>query len=201
MAGRIIEAMRNRKTDKLFILLDEVPGRYKLINPEGNIVSLPAALFDEDPVVFEQNDAGEGFTDEQLNAYIKHMMQLEAREELDERARVETIERKRKEAAVPKRVPTQRTSSGRRRQKEDHRTGLGASWSGATLSFYRPQIDRLGPKQMFKVSVIGVGDFWISKQDFLNTFADVVLSPAYKADGFFAYRQIPEKAYKFLKKD
>jgi hypothetical protein len=67
------------------------------------------------------------------------------------------------------------------------------------LTFYRHKIDPLDPKQTFKIVVEGIGSFEISKEDFVAQFNDVMMSPSYRAEGLFSYREVPEKAKRYIK--
>ncbi len=83
--------------------------------------------------------------------------------------------------------------------KEPVRRGLGATWDSPRLSFYRHKIDPLHAKQTFRIKVEGVGEFEISKEEFLLQFNDVVMSPSYRSDGLYTYTSWPEKAKKYLR--
>lgn len=192
-----IEAVRNRKTQKLFILVDDsLEMRYKVINPSGEILILPDLLFDEDPVTVHPENIPAEFTPVQLDALTKYLERKaidDAREKL-QREMPQSEERvlERKKIIPPKKA----TPKG---PKIPPRRGLGATWSAPRLTFYRHKIDPLDPKQTFKIVVEGTGSFEISKEDFVAFFNDVMMSPSYRAEGLFSYREIPEKAKKYLK--
>lgn len=206
MSADFVSAVRNLKTGKYFIVLDETPERYRVINPEGQIVNVPAALFEEveSAINIEQNDvAGNYFSSSQMDCYRQYQQDLQRRAEQEKRA--ESVQ-KRAENRIHQYHESSRSSSRTKSQSTSRkspsptsgRTGIGATWSGAGLVFYRPQIDRLSDRQSFRVIVDGIGEFVMTKNDFQTVFADVILSPQYKADGFFSYRDVPEKALKFL---
>jgi len=193
-----IEAVRNIKTGKLFIVIDVLSNRYRLLNPEGTFNSLPMELFDEEPILLEGDKIESSLTSSQLQAYRTYVAEEESKADLAAKARDEVKARKQVEAEKPTRVAS-RSPRTKKPSLNDMKTGVGASWSSSTLVFYKPQIDRLGAKQSFKVVVSNVGNFVITKSEFQSVFSDVVLSPEYKRDGFFSYREIPSKAMKFIK--
>jgi len=197
VAEELIEAVRNAKTGKLFIVIDVLSNRYRLLNPEGSFSSLSMDLFEDEPLLLESNKAAEVLSVAQLDAYLKYIDAEDAKADLDAKARQEVKSRQKVEAAKPKKVASR--SSRSKTSLNDMKTGVGASWSSSSLVFYKPQIDRLGAKQSFKVVVSGVGNFVITKSEFQSVFSDVVLSPEYKREGFFSYRDIPSKAMKFIK--
>lgn len=198
-----VSVVKNLKTGKYFILLDEFNDRYRLINPEGQNVTLPLPLFHEDPETLDGERALNELSAEQLAAYQRLLGELAKKAAAEKH--VTSIAKDRHDvtpvrvAAPPPPKPRSGGSKPRNVTSSSYeRTGVGASWTATTLVFYRPQIDRLGPKQSFRVVVDGVGEFVISKQDFNAAFAEVILSPKFKAEGFFAYDKIPDKAMRFL---
>jgi hypothetical protein len=199
-----VSVVKHLKTSKWFILLDEFNDRYRLINPEGSLVSLPMVLFDEEPGVLNFDGAQAELAAEQLAAY-QNQLREQAEKAAMERHVTQIAKDRPQVYEAPARPTPKSSSSGSRPRNvitagKHQPSGVGASWTATTLVFYRPQIDRLSPKQSFRVIVDGVGEFVISKQDFSANFNDVILSPKFKAEGFFAYDKIPEKALRFLKK-
>jgi len=194
-----IDAVRNRKNLKLFIVVDDsLDFRYKVINPSGEVLILPDLLFDDDPVVVQPDDFATEFTPEQMTAYGEHLTkqaaQAEAAKLAASRPRPEVPPRRivAEPAARPK---SRRQPSAPRETKR----GLGAAWSAPRLTFYKHKIEPLHPKQSFKITVEGNGDFEITKEDFLAHFNDVIMSPSYRAEGLYTYSQIPEKALRYRK--
>lgn len=193
-----IDAVRNRKTQKLFILVDDsLDMRYKVINPSGEVLILPDLLFDEDPVTVPADQFSEEFSPVQLDALDKYL-ERKAIEEARERQQAQ-------EAAAEPKVPERKKiapatkKSAPKGPKIPPRRGLGATWSAPRLTFYRHKIDPLDPKQTFKIVVEGLGSFEISKEDFVAQFNDVMMSPSYRAEGLFSYREVPEKAKRYIK--
>jgi hypothetical protein len=192
-----IDAVRNRKTQKLFILVDDsLDMRYKVINPSGEVLILPDLLFDEDPFTVSANQFDAEFTPVQLDAYEKYL----ERKALDE----ERERQQEKLAALAPKEPERKKippakKSAPKGPRLPPRRGLGATWSAPRLTFYRHKIDPLDPKQTFKIVVEGLGSFEISKEDFVAQFNDVMMSPSYRAEGLFSYREVPEKAKRYIK--
>lgn len=195
-----IDAVRNRKNFKLFIIVDDTLGtRYKLINPGGETIILPDLLFEEDPITVTSDQFDESFSPEQMQALGRYL------EEQAQRAALEA-ERPAPKARVEAASPTKEAAPKPRREgkltarHQPSRTGLGASWTSPRLTFYKHKIEPLQMKQTFRIVVDGNGMFEISKEEFLNHFNDVVMSPSYRSDGIFTYPQVPDKALRYFAK-
>lgn len=189
-----VEAVRNRKNGKLFIILDDtLEARYKVINPAGEMLILPDLLFDEDPVTVGPDAMAESFSPEQLSALEKFLEKQAA-----EAARPPPPPRR--EVVVAEEAPKSRRPLSKAVPKASPRVGLGAQWSAPRLSFYKHKIEPLSLKQTFRIMVDGFGTFELSKEDFLALFNDVVMSPSYRKDGLYTYPDVPEKAMRFLKR-
>lgn len=191
-----LDAVKNRKTQKFFILIDDnLDTRYKVINPSGEILILPDILFDEDPTTLPSDQFGEHFTPIQLDSYIKHLEKI-AVQDKEPPPRAQHLTPKRI-VAEPKGEPRKKSSAPKKNLPS--RRGVGASWSAPRLTFYRHKIEPLDLKQSFRVEVQGVGVFEITKEDFLNHFNDASMSPSYRAEGLYVYKELPDKAKKYLK--
>lgn len=189
-----IEAVKNRKTQKLFILIDDsFDLRFRVINPQGEVLFLPDALFEDDRVTVEADKYQNEFTPEQLSALERFNNQVAAQAREDNIIKTSEPE---VSSPSPKKPSTPRKRSSESRPS---RHGLGATWNSPNLTFYKHLIEPLHGKQTFKIKVDGSGEFEISKEDFLTIFNDVVMSPSYRSDGLFSYREIPEKARKYFK--
>jgi hypothetical protein len=188
-----IEAVRNRKNQKLFILVDDtLDMRYKVINPEGETLILPDVLFEEDPVSVPSSKCAENFSEIQLSTYVDYRSkEAEAARKQAER-KPEPV---RTTVVPPKQPPTPR----KKMVPISTKRGLGASWSGQKLTFYKHKIEPLAPKQTFRVVLDGVGTFEITKEEFLAQFNDAVMSQKYRAEGYYTYMALPEKAKKYIK--
>lgn len=78
MTSESLTLVENIKTNKRFIVLDEVHDRYRLINPEGVTVSLLIDLFHQEPVVIElANIHGAGLSDAQLASFQQYLLELQ----------------------------------------------------------------------------------------------------------------------------
>jgi len=189
-----LDAIRNRRTQRLFILIeDSLKGRYRVINPGGELVSLPVELFEEEPITVTPDEFAEAFTPEQLTASAQYQAQIEAE---NRQAEASILAR----AKAPPPPPPRKTSGSRRSAAPTStRTGLGAQWKSHRLTFYRHEIERLGLKQSFRVLVEGSGSYEMTRADFQNYFNDVIVSAKYISEGIFSYPQVPDKAKKFLK--
>lgn len=190
-----IESVRNRKTQKMFILVDDtLEMRYKVINPAGEVLVLPDALFDEDPVMIPAEKFAAEFTPEQLSALARFNEQVASQARAEARIAPPKIE-----ASPAKRETRSSTPRKAREPSGPVRRGLAATWVAPRLTFYRHKIDPLHAKQSFKISIEGSGDFEITKEEFLAQFNDVVMSPSYRADGLYSYPAIPDKARRYFK--
>ena len=199
---QIIEAVRNRKTAKLFILVDDsVEMRYKVINPAGEVLILPDLLFEEDPCTVTGDAIAEEFSPEQLEAlerYQEKAAAAAAAAAASARAQAErppVVKR-----AEPKAAPRTPRSPKRETSASSSKRGLGATWNAPRLTFFRHKIDPLGPKQTFRILVEGAGEFELTKEEFLAHFNDVCMSATYRAEGLFSYPKVPEKALRYLRK-
>ena len=67
MRKEIIETVRNIKSGKLFVLLDDSHGvAFKLVNPAGQIVNLPANLFESETIIVTAGEPDSELTAEQM---------------------------------------------------------------------------------------------------------------------------------------
>jgi len=189
-----IEAVRNRKTQRLFIIVDDTLGaRYKVINPAGEMLILPDLLFDEDPIPVPGNEANDHFTPEQLTAFEEYSTKAA------EQARIEAS-RPKPPPTVHKVEPSKPRPTARKVQKHvPVRGGLAAQWNSPRLTFYKNRIEPLSGKQSFRITIDGVGTFEMTKDEFTTNFNDVVMSPSYRADGLFTYPELPEKVRRYQK--
>ena len=188
----IFEVVRNRKTGKLFLILDDsLDDRYQLITPSGDTKILPSILFEGDPVTVKETD----LLPEQVEALRDRERRLIEGERITE-------ERQRHQIETPKREPAVVKTPRRRSPKQPERgpPGVMSTWKSDRLTFYRHKISPLKFNQKFRIEFYNGGIFEISKGDFESAFNDVVMSPSYRSEGHFSYPEIPEKARKFFKK-
>jgi hypothetical protein len=190
-----VETVVNKKTGKTFVLLDAVGTRFQVVSPDGKISSLPEALFDEDMQILEGDQISSSLTPPQLDQVLIYNRKADAealRIEEAKKARLEELSR----AQQPDPTPKKRSSSPRKK-KNDIRSGLAAEWNSPRMTFYRHQIDPIGPKQSFKINITGTGTFKMTRHEFETVFNEVVMSASYRNDGLFTYDAIPEKASPF----
>lgn len=194
-----IDAVRNRKNQKLFIVVDDtIEARYKVINPAGEMLILPDLLFDEDPLVIPFADAGKEFTPEQMALLKIHREKVALQEEY-ERTRPKVARPVETVIVPPAKPRTPRSASPKKELASNQRRGLAAQWNSPKLTFYKHKIEPLASRQSFRISVDGVGDFEFTKEEFLAQFNDVCMSMKYRSEGQFSYPQVPDKAQRFKK--
>ena len=190
-----IDAVRNRKTLRLFIVVDDtLDRRYKVVNPSGEVLILPDLLFEEDPITVTPDQFATEFTPEQLAAFAEHSEKAAVQAALAKAAAARAPEPRRVVAEPAKRPKTKRQAT-----PVQSRRGLGASWTAPRLTFYKHKIEPLHPKQSFKITVEGNGEFELTKEEFVAQFNDVMMSPSYRSDGLYTYPQIPEKMQRYRK--
>jgi hypothetical protein len=195
----VAEAVRNRKTGKLFLIVDDtLDKRYRVINPAGEVLVLPDILFEEDVIPVTSTEAGDDFTAEQIAAFTQFKQEEQERQKHAAQVAAQ-------QAATPRRTVVEPAAAPRRARTpskpKSNASGLVASWNAPKLTFYKHKIEPLAPKQSFRVTVAGVGVFEMTKDEFLGQFNDVVMSPSYRADGLYAYPTLPTKAEKFRRGD
>jgi hypothetical protein len=199
LTDKIIEAVKNTRSTKYFILLDDLDMRYRVVNPMGETLIVPANLFDIDVVAVSTDQFSDFFTPEQLATFTKHLERQAAEAERERLIRAMPPPPPRTVVAPPAPAPRSRSSSPRPKEKPGTRTGLAATWTSDRLTFYRHKIEPLHPKQSFKIIVTNQGEFEFTKDDFNKHFNDAAMSLTYRQEGLFAYPELPEKAQKYKK--
>lgn len=190
-----IEVLQHLKSEKFFVLLDDSRmDRFKVINPAGVKLLMPAELFSEEPELLSLKEAEEKLTAEQFNVAMMEFRNEESQAEQF----IAHIEKKAETPTVSK-ESTKRATPRKRKEKVNTKRGLGASWSSSSLTFYRHHIDPLGPKQSFRVVIDNLGTFEMTREEFQSVFNDVIMSNKYRQEGYFSYPSLPEKAQRFLK--
>lgn len=207
-----VEALKNLTNGKYFILLEEgvIPGRVKVINPEGHIINVADKLFDPDFERITRDEFSKHFTEPQLQALSmfndESAIRMQRELELAQSTQVEstsssTTSSTSGEAKERVRRTTTKAASKAYDPRRTQAVGRVASeWSSSQLTFYRHKIDPLRPTDQFCVSVDGEGDFVISKMEFLKLFNNVVMDPVYRSQGIFKFQNIPDSAIPFMKK-
>jgi hypothetical protein len=199
-----IEIIQNLKTQAWFVLLEELPGeRYRVVNPTGEALTLPISHFGEEIEVVEGADIATRVTPAQVAAFHRFNQELEKT--------VANLVRQKEADRAERSSSSSSTSSGSSPRKRNaskvdlpksyyESKNARVSWQGAKLTFYRHHIDPLKPHQKFSINVVGTGIFEMTKDQFMSSFSDVILSANYKSTGLFSYDSVPEKAMRYLKK-
>ena len=175
-----VRAVKNLNSGRFFALVHEEPDqKMVIINPKGDILTVPGGLFaDPEPVTSEA--FADYFTSEQIAAFGK------------------AFGRGKGKSAGSKPGPS-RPKRPVKKKKVEKQYGVGAEWNSGRLTFYKHKIEPLSETQSFKIYLEDAGVFMITKADFLRMFNDVVISNDYWEEGSFTYRELPEKAKKFIR--
>ncbi len=187
----IVEVAVNIKTQKLFILLDDLGGRLKLINPSGEIMDLPDSLFEEEIGTIESHEFQQKLTPAQMEKLNVFNNEMAAQADRAAQADQKILE---------KPELSQERKPKKKREKKDLivKKGAPVSWNASRLTFFRHKIEPMNQKQSFLINVNGTV-YEITKEQFHSEFNDVVMSMSYRQDGLFSYPEVPEKALKFIK--
>ena len=204
MSQDIITCLVNKKNGSKFILLEEyATGICTVINPNGEILHIDLSLFEEEPLLLEEDDYVSNLTELQLEKYRDYQAKLEEKEKmLETRQKQQQLSKVDEAISDYKRSKAQKRSSTLRSstKKAVVPRGIVVSWNSSKLTFYKHRIEPLQPTQSFSINIEGVGKFVCSKKDFLSNFNEVVISTQYKHDGLYTFSTIPEKAFKFITK-
>jgi hypothetical protein len=200
-----IEIIRNLKTQAWFVLLEELPGeRYRVVNPTGEALTLPISHFGEEIDVVEGADIATRVTPAQVAAFHRFNQELEKtvanlvrQKEADRAERSSPSSSSSSSGSTPRKRNTSKVELPK--SYYESKTAR-VSWQGAKLTFYRHHIDPLKAHQKFSINVVGTGIFEMTKDQFMSSFSDVILSANYKSTGLFSYDSVPDKAMRFLKK-
>jgi hypothetical protein len=192
-----IEALRNQRTGKLFIILDPDvgSGKAKVINPAGEVLDVATVIFDIDgPVTITSAQYAESFAQAQLVKLENWESQIRA---VDEKRRLERAART--SQARPQDAAKRRSSrtDGLIAKSQGTRRPI-ASWSSDNLVFYRHKIEPLKTNDVFAVHIENVGIFQITKSEFLRVFNHVVMDQQYRTNGIYKFREFPDEAKSYL---
>ena len=204
-----VEALRNERTGKLFVVIDwDVgEGRAKVINPNGDILDVAKVIFKlDEPVRLGASD----YTTQLSESQVKKL-------ESFEKEQFASSERKRLDKAVKSSKPASAKSSSRspttraKKAPSARKEGLieskstsggrrpAAQWNADTLVFFKHRIDALKANDVFAVSIEGHGTLQMTKAEFQRTFNNVIMDQNYRVNGQFKYAEIPEVALPFIK--
>ncbi len=201
-----VEAVKNERTEKLFIVLDWDAGENKLkvINPTGDVLDVVRLIFKMDEkVTVPASQYEASFSPQQLTR-----LESWGRERFD----YEEKKRLEKAARSSQKTSTKATgSSGRGKSAVARKEGIVdrkastsgkrpiAQWNSTALTFYRHRIESLKPNDIFAIAIDGIGTFQITKSEFQRTFNNVVMNADYRAQGVFTYSDVPEVAKAYIK--
>jgi hypothetical protein len=187
------DVVRNRKTSKMFLVLDDSHGdRYELMTPAGDVKILPSVLFDGEPVTIKESEVPADLVQALRD---REQRIIDAERLAAERERQAKLAPARKTIVPAKKAPRRRSQ----KQPEKGQPGVKAVWKSDRLTFYRHKISPLKFNQKFRIEFYEGGAFEITKAEFESHFNDVVMSPSYRSEGHYSYSQFPEKARKYMK--
>jgi hypothetical protein len=199
-----VDAVKNERTEKLFIVLDWNAGdnKVKVINPTGDVLDVVCLIFKMDePLVVASSGYKTSFSEAQLNKLEKWESEKYIYEE---KKRLERSARASQKPTSTKASSTRtKTSVARKEGIVDRKASTSgrrpsAHWEATDLVFYRHRIDMLKPNDIFAISIENVGVFQITKADFQRVFNNVVMNPEYRTQGTFRYLEIPEVAMPYI---
>lgn len=190
-----VPALKNRKSGRFFILLEDQlrGGQVRVINATGHAVVIPRDLFEPEQVQIAPDDFATAFEREQILGLQRF------RDRQLEQAHSE------QDKVVKERVKRTTSGSTRSSSAKTITRGAGATggivdrWESPKLTFYRHRIGPLRSNDRFSVTVSGVGEFVMTRDEFEREFNDVVMSKGYRQEGFYSYSKPPEHAMKFLR--
>lgn len=201
MKADAIEALRNLRTGKLFIVLEyaPIPGMISVINPEGNVLNASEEIFETDnPILIQTENVANTLTAAQVQAFLKY--QNEQNVLAENRAKTT---RQSTTPPVPSSNPSKAPSHRARRSGENSsiRTRKEVTWNADSLTFYRHYIEPMRGSDVMKIHVNDVGVFKMTKDEFLRSFSHVVVSQGYKQTGVAKVEIITEEILRFLVRD
>jgi hypothetical protein len=194
MAEELIEIVKNLSTQKFFILLEEgLDGdRLKLINPEGQVVTLVARIFESESSTVSSLKTEGVLTPAQLAALQRYN---ETFSRLVDSKKAESENKQIDATATRKSSESKKTKT----TSSTSRGGIVSQWSSAQLTFYKHKIDPLRPTDQFCITVENEGKYVMTKNEFLSVFNSVVMDPTYRSSGMYKFSETPDFAKAFLK--
>jgi hypothetical protein len=190
----VVDALKNRKSGRFFILLEDQlrGGQVRVINATGHAVVIPRELFETDAVQIAQEDFAANFEREQILG-LQRFRERQLEQAHSEQDRVVKERTKRSTSG------TSRTSGAKTITRGGATGGIVDRWQSPKLTFYRHRIGPLRSQDRFAVTVSGVGEFVMSRDEFEREFNEVIMSKGYRQEGFYSYSKPPEHAMKFLR--
>lgn len=205
-----VEAIKNERTGKLFIVLDWDVGdnKLKVINPNGDVLDVIKLIFKMDePIKVQASKFHSDFTEAQVAKLAR--WEQDQFEEI-ERKKLEKAARSSQKSRVAKTKPAGGAKTPRARAGSTRKEGLidrkvtasgkrpVAQWEASQLTFFRHRIESLKPNEVFSIVLEGQGTFQITKSEFNRVFNNVVMNAEYRNQGVFKYDEIPEAAKAFI---
>ena len=193
----MLETVRNVRTEKLFIVLerDTLPGRLRVINPDGQIVEVTQLIFDADPIFLNESEKNEKLSEAQLTTFGNLQNEEQQRSNILRDLRQGSA--KTPARSNPRDSETKSTKT-RRSGPVDPQTGKVISWESERLTFYRHKIDPLKPGDAFEIKLANNQKLKMTKAKFIQVFNHVVMSAQYRSQGYFTFESIPDEAKDFL---
>lgn len=199
-----VEAVKNERTGKLFIVLDwDVDdNKIKVINPNGDVLDVVKLIFKMDePVTVSADKFSSSFSPEQLKKlenYEREQFEAEERRRLERAAKAsQRPERAASSSGTRKRASRDEGMIDRKASTSGRRPVV--QWTSTELTFYKHRIDGLKPNDIFAIAIEGQGLFQITKADFQRVFNNVIMNADYRTQGVFKYAELPEAAKPFIR--
>jgi hypothetical protein len=204
-----VEALKNERTGKLFIVLDWDVGdkKVKVINPTGDVLDVIKLIFKMDePVTVSASNFHSSLSEAQLAklaSWEQDQFAEAEKKRLEKAARTSQSSKKSSAAKTGTKTPRARAGSARKEGLIDRKANASsrrpaAQWEASQLTFFRHRIESLKPNDVFSIVLEGQGTFQITKADFQRVFNNVVMNAEYRNQGVFKYDEIPEAARIFI---
>lgn len=201
-----VEAVKNERTEKLFIVLDWDVGdnKLKVINPTGDVLDVVKLIFKMDErITVHAANFHTSFSPQQiskLDLWERERFAYEEKKRLERSARTSQSSR----SASSSKGSKPRAASTRKEGLIDKHTSsagkrAAVQWNSSELTFYRHHIEKLKPNDVFAVVVEGQGTFQMTKAEFQRVFNNVIMNADYRTQGVYRYDEIPEEAKAFLR--
>lgn len=199
-----VDAVKNERTEKLFIVLDWDAGdnKLKVINPKGDVLDVVKLIFKMDErLKIPAADFERTFSSAQLAKLDRWEQEQFA---MEEKKRLERAARASQTSSASSGTPRARRASSRTEGLIDRKASTSgrrpaAQWSSNELTFYRHHIDKLRDNDIFAIAIEGHGTFQITKSEFQRVFNNVIMDPEYRTQGVYRYRDFPPEAQPFTK--
>ena len=202
-----VEALKNERTGKMFIVLDWdiEDNKVKVINPNGDVLDVVKLIFKMDePLKVQASNYNTAFSEAQvakLSTWEQEQFAESERKRLEKAARASQTTKKKaasSKTAKGKATPARKEGLIDRKATSASARRPSVQWQSSSLTFYRHRIESLKPNDVFSVVIEGKGTFQITKAEFQRVFNNVVMNADYRNQGFFTYEDVPEEARPFI---